>query len=48
MNTPPMSDRGSIAQPFSLEDRVQSLDMEDPPFPDVVRCLSLVVAGHVD
>ena len=41
-----MSDRGSIAQPFSLEDR------EDPSLLDghaaVVRRLSLVVAGGVN
>ncbi|KAM5539717.1 hypothetical protein V8D89_006530 [Ganoderma adspersum] len=31
LNTPPMSDRGSIAQPFVLEDRVQNLGITDSP-----------------
>ncbi|KAI1790099.1 hypothetical protein LXA43DRAFT_947736 [Ganoderma leucocontextum] len=37
LNTPPMSDRGSISQPFSLEDRIQSLEITVSSLPLPLR-----------
>ncbi|PIL29265.1 hypothetical protein GSI_09315 [Ganoderma sinense ZZ0214-1] len=37
LNTPPVSDRGSLTQPVALEDKAQSSDIVDAPLPERPR-----------